>query len=334
MKKVAEFLLFLLGLFLFYLVIRGIEASPLQILLPVLGKSIWILFAVYPLMCVWDVIAWKTAFGSVWARQIRLVELFSLRLAGEAVNNVTPVFDVGGEPLKALLASKRFNIPMPAALAASVVGRTALFLSEIIFMLIGASAALFFTDIPGTWRWIFFGCIIVFVTAALFFFAMQKKGFFGIISKIFNGIRRRPALAERLHVSSQTIDDEIRSFYKNEPRRFAASVLFHFIGWVLGSFEMALIFYLLGKPINLGQAFLLESLLQLVRTASFFIPGNLGTQEAGLALLTFWIGYAPAVGVAVSLLKRLRQIFWTGIGFGLWGIYQLKRMMKPDKAQQ
>jgi len=32
--------------------------------------------------------------------------------------------------------------------------------------------------------------------------------------------------------------------------------------------------------------------------------------------------YDPALGVAVSLLKRLRQMFWTAVGFGIWGMYQ------------
>ena len=80
---------------------------------------------------------------------------------------------------------------------------------------------------------------------------------------------------------------------------------------------------LLGVPVSLVQAVMLESLLQLVRTASFFIPGNLGTQEAGLAFFIQLLGYHPALGVAASLLKRARQIVWTGIGFAIWGGYQL-----------
>ena len=74
-------------------------------------------------------------------------------------------------------------------------------------------------------------------------------------------------------------------------------------------------------PVTWGEAFLLESMLQLVKTASFFIPGNLGAQEAGLALLCQWMGYEPSAGIALSLYKRFRQLVWTAAGFGVWGLY-------------
>ena len=85
-------------------------------------------------------------------------------------------------------------------------------------------------------------------------------------------------------------------------------------------------FHMVGVPLSLLQAVMLESLLQLVRTASFFIPANLGTQEGGLAFFAQLLGFHPALGVAVSLLKRLRQLLWTGIGFTIWGMYQLLRI--------
>ena len=42
-----------------------------------------------------------------------------------------------------------------------------------------------------------------------------------------------------------------------------------------------------------------------------------------LAFFIQLLGYHPALGVAASLLKRARQIVWTGIGFAIWGGYQL-----------
>jgi len=72
---------------------------------------------------------------------------------------------------------------------------------------------------------------------------------------------------------------------------------------------------------------ILEALLQLTRTASFFIPGSLGAQEGVLALVVLGFGYVPALGVAVSLLKRLRQVIWTILGFIVWGL--IERLPRP-----
>ena len=57
-------------------------------------------------------------------------------------------------------------------------------------------------------------------------------------------------------------------------------------------------------------AFITQSLLQAVQTLSFFIPGHVGTQEGSLAFLMGFFYFSPAGGVALSLIKRARQLIW------------------------
>jgi uncharacterized membrane protein YbhN (UPF0104 family) len=72
-------------------------------------------------------------------------------------------------------------------------------------------------------------------------------------------------------------------------------------------------------------AFVVQSLLQAVKTVSFFIPGNLGAQEGGLAYLLTHFGFPAASGVALSLIKRVRQFFWAAIGGVLFLIFNREK---------
>ncbi|HEY0300060.1 MAG TPA: hypothetical protein VGC36_01935, partial [Rhizomicrobium sp.] len=52
----------------------------------------------------------------------------------------------------------------------------------------------------------------------------------------------------------------------------------------------------------------IEALLAALRSATVFIPAAIGVQEAGYAALMPLFGLGPEVGLAVSLLKRARDI--------------------------
>ncbi len=65
---------------------------------------------------------------------------------------------------------------------------------------------------------------------------------------------------------------------------------------------------LLGGHIDLAGAIAIEAVLCALRSAAVFVPGALGVQEAGYALLLPLFGLSAEMGLAVSLLKRAREI--------------------------
>jgi len=55
----------------------------------------------------------------------------------------------------------------------------------------------------------------------------------------------------------------------------------------------------------------------IVTRLTAFVPGNLGTQEAGMVVIFSFLGLTPESGMAFALLRRIRQIGWIASGFGL-----------------
>src|SRR3990167_8148338 len=120
MKRFLQLILFLTGIILLSVVIKTVGFERLSVIFPALAGWGWTVFLLYPLMCFWDVLGWRILFDHQWIKKLRLWEFYWIRMAGEAVNNITPFIDVAGELLKVVLVEKRLNISKKSAAAAGV----------------------------------------------------------------------------------------------------------------------------------------------------------------------------------------------------------------------
>jgi putative membrane protein len=99
----------------------------------------------------------------------------------------------------------------------------------------------------------------------------------------------------------------LRSFYKN-PFRIVLSTMVHLAAWIASGVWLWLIMRLVGANVDIPSAIAIESLLGALRSATVFVPSSVGVQEAGYALLAQVFGMEPEIGLAVSLLKRARDV--------------------------
>jgi glycosyltransferase 2 family protein len=65
---------------------------------------------------------------------------------------------------------------------------------------------------------------------------------------------------------------------------------------------------LIGARVNLGSVIALESLVYAARSVAVFVPNALGVQEGAYALLAPVFGISAEFALALSLLKRARDI--------------------------
>ena len=297
---------FLLGSTIFFWVLSNFGFASVAAVLAGAGKASSLIFLFYSLMCLPDVAAWKFSFSGELSHRVRFWRLYFIRLAGEAINNITPFIDIGGEPLKAHLSQRYFGIPAAGAVSSTVVARTSLLISEAVFLLIGVALSFILIPMGSRYRAALVGACSGVCFIFILFLFLQQRGWL------------------------KKINPEIARYYADHSERFWTAVPLNTLGWILGGIETYLFCRILGVDISVLEAVMLEALLQLIRTGSFFIPGNLGVQEGGLAFLIGQMGFQPVLGVGLSLLKRFRQIVWTGLGFLVWAYYQYQEAKKKD----
>jgi uncharacterized membrane protein YbhN (UPF0104 family) len=75
--------------------------------------------------------------------------------------------------------------------------------------------------------------------------------------------------------NAQALDKAIIETYSNR-RDFIAACAWRLLGWIVGTGEVWLTLYFLQHPVNIFEAFMLESMGQALRKVVFIVPGALG----------------------------------------------------------
>ncbi len=134
------------------------------------------------------------------------------------------------------------------------------------------------------------------------------------------GFARLPErAAERLGLtgSAHALRRAIRTTCRMR-RGLARSAALHLLAWLAGTLEVCIALHFLGIDVSLAEGFMIESLSQMLRTTAFAIPGALGIQEGGTILLCGVFGIGPEIALALSLMKRLREIVLGVPGIAMW----------------
>jgi uncharacterized protein (TIRG00374 family) len=278
----------------------------------------WSFFLVLLLAFGWHVtnsIAWSFAFPTEAFRP-RFVSLFMAKLAGEAVNQLTPLANLGGEPLKAYLL--RQQSPTSRGLASVVINKTAQVFTGLAFTAVGLSLVIFYWELPQAVPLaVKGGLATLFIAAALLVLMVWRKQRH-LFSSLLGFVRRlgiRLDVVERRVAKAVRIDENISSFYRQNKLRFALVMAFHACGWLLGACETWVILRGLGEGVDFEIAFLITSLTVIINSLFFFMPSNIGVLEGGQVFLFLTLGLDPTVGLSLGIVKRMRKILWISIGW-------------------
>jgi putative ABC transport system permease protein len=79
--------------------------------------------------------------------------------------------------------------------------------------------------------------------------------------------------------------------------------------------EVFLALKMLGFQPQVAQAYIIESLTKVINFAFAFVPGTIGVYEGGTEIiLQKGLGFTPAAGLALALVRKAAIVVWTSIG--------------------
>jgi hypothetical protein len=106
----------------------------------------------------------------------------------------------------------------------------------------------------------------------------------------------------------------------------------HLAGWVAVSSEAWVVLRLMGVEAELEAVVAVESLLYAVRSLAFAVPNAVGVQEGAYLMLAGLFGVGPETVLALSLLKRARDV---AIGVPVllaWQLWEGRRLVTPPES--
>lgn len=301
------------GLGMVTLLLRAVGWPAVRQTLEWLGWG-YAIVLVYPLSWILlNAFSWQQALP-LGQKKVPFFRLTAMRMAGESFNSLLPSGYVGGEPLKARLLADW----MPASEAASsvLVAKAAQSVAMVIFAVLGLAAgrpsgASLYPPRAMT------AALVALTLGIGLFTALLARGSFASLGRALHRITRVFWL-QRQDERLIALDASLGEFYRHGKRRFLASVLWSVAAWLAGALELWIIFHLIGHPIAWRQAWFMGALAQVASVVGLFSPGGVGFYEGGHFLAARLLGLPPALGLSVSLIRRVREIFWDGVGVGIF----------------
>lgn len=278
-----------------------------------------IVFHLVPLFM--DTLTWWNLFPP--ETRPSLAAAFRMRWMGESVSYLLPLSSVGGDIVRARLASLK-GAPVGIAAATVLADITLGIVVQTVFTLGGV---LLLIDATGERQVLgpLLGGAALAVVAVSGFYAAQRFGMFRILGSLVKRIAKDPAW-HALADKGGGIDDAVRIVYGRR-RAVTVSCLCTLGAWLASSAEVWIALRLAGLDVTFEKAVILESMSQGVRAVMFFIPGALGVQEWGYVGIGKLIGIPGDIALALSLIRRARELALGIPGLVAWQLAEGHRLL-------
>ena len=318
-----------LGLVFLGTIIAETDITRALDLLSEVGWSFLVILIIYFVAFAIDSYAWQLTAPTVPHNLVWLYRFFQLRLIGEAFDSVTPTAGMGGEAVKAVMLKNHYGIDYRDGTASLILAKTMIVVTLVAFLALGFSLMLGSLKLDATYKVASGIGLASFAVGAGLFFIIQRYRVASAAGTILGRSRWLRKFNDVLN-HLRGIEDRLVYFYTRRPRRLLAVFVLSFANWTLGVAEVWTVMYLIGHPISFTDAWIIESTAQLIRSATFFIPANIGTQEGGFLIAAAAITGQPSFGLAIALARRIREIAWIIWGFAVF--YALKPLQSETTA--
>jgi hypothetical protein len=284
--------------------------------LPVIGS--WLIIYILNALALREIIYEK----ELPATAVRFPTILKLTVSGYAINYITPVVALGGEPYRIMELKNQVGIHKATS---SVLLYTIMHIfSHILFWM--ASIILIFLYLsPGSDAIV--ACTATFAVFFFIAFWVYKKYKKGLLVVTFNAIGKIPFLKKRIAFFMERrindlneVDSHIIELFTERKPTFYISLAYEFIARVVGCLEIYFVGLAIHANISMFDSIIISAGSSLFANLLFFSPMQLGTREGGFVLALRSIGMSGGIGIFIGLVTRIRELFWILLGLLLMRI--------------
>jgi putative membrane protein len=114
-----------------------------------------------------------------------------------------------------------------------------------------------------------------------------------------------------------------------KPARLTISSVLHLVAWVVAAITVWAGLWLAGRHMSIRTILGVESLVYVVRTLTFAAPMGLGVIEGGYVVVGALFGLTPEFALALSLIKRVRDLVVGLPALAFWQVLEGRRLLRP-----
>jgi uncharacterized protein (TIRG00374 family) len=245
-------------------------------------------------------------------RALPFVLLFRIRMAGYAINYLTPTATLGGEVTRATLLSSYGHAPQ--VVSGLLVDKACIAVAHLLWVLVGAAVILWQVKLPAPLEVAMVVAALLLAAGIAAFLLVQ---IYGKLGAVIRWLAQRKIGGSRLQAASgqvTAVDEAFRVFYRERPWDLAVAVCWHLAAFPIGILQTWLFFSFLGAHASFAVAVNVWFLGLWFDLLTFAVPFNLGTLEGGRVVAFTALGYPAVEGMTYGMTLRLALLFLAGFG--------------------
>lgn len=333
-KRQFEILFFVLGVIIIGVMLYNLGWHDLLMNLRKVGWAILLVIGtrllVYPL----NTLSWRsiTFYSKQERKQVSFLRMFRITISGYAINYITPVMALGGEPYRILALKK--DLGVKKATSSVLTYAMMHILSHFIFWIIGFLLFIifFYNKAPHFIYWTSVVFIFISMIAISFIIKGYKNGivvgFFKFLEKIpylRNYVKKK--ITEEFKHNIVEIDTQMTELFNNHRSSFFLGLFYETLSRIVSCLEILVILYSIGVGIDILDSIIINAETTLLANIMFVFPMQVGIREGGLTFALMSLGLNKNLGVFTGIVLRISELAWIIIGIGM---IKVKRFGKHE----
>ncbi len=257
------------------------------------------------------------------SRMVRVPRLLATQLAGQAMNTLLPTGALGEATKVSLLAG---HAPRDRVLGGVLLVNLLGFLTSVGLVVVGLPVVALLLELPPALEraaWLAAGLGLALAAASV---ALVQRGMAASLADLLRAVREIAAeRRQRWDPHLQRFDAALRLVGAGHAPGLLPAWRWLLLSRLLGWLEYGILLYAIAGSLPLELWLASLPLGVVIGWLATLVPMGAGVTEGGHYALFAALGVAPAVGVAVVVTRRLRQLAVATLGLGALALLQAER---------
>jgi uncharacterized protein (TIRG00374 family) len=242
--------------------------------------------------------------------------LFRIKIISDTFNLILPSASLGGDAMRAFMLKE--DVPLRDGIPSVLFDKTIEFIGSLIFLISGLFLGLISLHLPRTLTISVAISLAVMAVGTALIVIVQKRGLTLTLMNLGRLFHRAKGWALKHEGQFAAMDESFRLLYSRSNTRAVLPIALQVLARLIGAVEVMVILAVLKAPVSFIQALFISTVVTAGNFVFFILPGQWGVMEGVHVIVVQSLGYPAAIGLSLSVIRRIRKLLFAGLGLLLF----------------